>query len=184
MTDETQHLTNRAYARRLGVSESLVRKWLQQGKMEKDPETGMIDPEKADAMLAENLGRLPPERHDAGSNGNTAFVGRASLTQAQTEKVHVETQIARVKLAELQGKLVLKDPVNDFVFKLARAERDALIAWPGRIGHELAMDLQQQGLEPRAVICLLEKYIKRYLSERAQAVRQSSYEGPERTAQR
>ena len=174
MNDETQHLTNRAYARRLGVSESLVRKWLQQGKMEKDPETGMIDPEKADAMLAENLGRLPPIKHDAGSNGNTPFVGRASLTQAQTEKVNVETQIARVKLAELEDRLIDKKRVLEFVFKLFRAERDALIAWPGRIGHEFALDVQREGVEPRAVIRLLEKHVKRYLSERAKAARPPS----------
>ena len=171
MTNETKHLTNRAYARRLGVDESLVRKWLRQGKMEKDPKTGKIDPSKADAMLAESLGRLSPVSCDIGGHGKTRFPGRASLTRAQTEKVNVETQIARVKLAELEDRLVDKEAVLEFVFKLFRAERDALIAWPGRIGHEFALDLQQQGLEPRAVICLLEKYVKRYLTERADAER-------------
>ena len=172
MTDEVQHLSNRAYAKRLGVDESLVRKWLRQGKMEKDPKTGKIDPPKADAMLTESLGRLSPVSCDIGGNGKTRFPGRASLTRAQTEKVNVETQIARVKLAELEDRLVDKQKMLDFVFKLFRAERDALIAWPGRIGHELAMDFQREGVEPRAVICLLEKYVKRYLTERADTERQ------------
>ena len=87
----------------------------------------------------------------------------------------METQIARVKLAELEDRLVEKDAVRDFVFKLFRAERDALIAWPGRIGHELAMDFQRDGVEPRTVICLLEKYVNRFLSERSKAARQPSF---------
>ena len=62
----------------------------------------------------------------------------------------------------------------EFVFKLFRDERDALVAWPGRIGHELALDLQQKGNEPRAVIGLLEKYVKRYLTERSEAERPRS----------
>ena len=63
---------------------------------------------------------------------------------------------------------------KEFVFKLFRDERDALIAWPGRIGHEMALDLKQKGNEPRVVIGILEKHVKRYLTGRAHVERPRS----------
>jgi hypothetical protein len=172
--DPKTHLSNRAYAKRRGVSEAVVRKWLSQGKIEKDPSTGKIDPAAADARLADNLSRLPNSgRKTANSNG-TVNGKRLSLAEAQTRKVSAEAELTQLKLEEQQGNLVDKEKVLEFVFKLFRNERDALIAWPGRIGHELALDLKQKGNDPRAVIGLLEKYVKRYLTERAHAERPRS----------
>ena len=175
MIDTAQHLSNRAYAKRRGVSEAVVRKWLSQGKIEKDPRTGKIDPATADGMLAKNLSRLPNNRRDAKKNGAQKVNGkRVSLTEAQTKKVNAEARLAELKVAEQEDRLIDKEAVLEFVFKLFRDERDALIAWPGRIGHELALDLKQKGNEPRVVIGLLEKYVKRYLSERANVDRPRS----------
>ena len=174
MIDTAEHLSNRAYAKRRGVSEAVVRKWLSQGKIEKDPRTGKIDPATADAVLAKNLGRLPNRGRKAANSNGTLNGKRVSLTEAQTKKVNAEAQLAELKVAEQEGRLVDKEKVLEFVFQLFRDERDALIAWPGRIGHELALDLKQKGNEPRVVIGLLEKYVKRYLTERANAERPRS----------
>ena len=169
MIDTAEHLSNRAYAKRRGFSEAVVRKWLSQGKIEKDPRTGKIDPASADAMLAKNLSRLPNKGSDAKKNGDRKVNGkRVSLTEAQTKKVNAEAQLAELKVAEQQGRLVQKAAAEEFAFKLARAERDAWVAWPGRMGNELALDLEQKGNKPRTVISLLEKYVKRHLAERAQ----------------
>ena len=107
MIDTAEHLSNRAYAKQRGVSEAVVRKWLSQGKIEKDPRTGKIDPAVADARLAENLSRLPNNGRDAKKNGDRKVNGkRLSLTEAQTKKVNAEAQLAELKLAEQQGSLV------------------------------------------------------------------------------
>ena len=175
MIDTAEHLSNRAYAKQRGVSEAVVRKWLSQGKIEKDPRTGKIDPAIADARLAENLSRLPNNGRDAKKNGDRKVNGkRLSLTEAQTKKVNAEAQLAELKLAEQQNSLVQKESMLDFVFKLFRDERDAMVAWPGRIGHEFALDIQQKANDPRIVIGLLDKYVKRYLAERAKAERPRS----------
>ena len=174
MIDTAQHLSNRAYAKRRGVSEAVVRKWLSHGKVEKDPRTGKIDPAAADARLTENLSRLPNRGRKA-ENGNGTLNGkRLSLAEAQTRKVSAEAELTQLKLQEQQGNLVEKEKVLEFVFKLFRDERDALIAWPGRIGHEMALDLKQKGNEPRVVIGILEKHVKRYLTGRAHVERPRS----------
>ena len=172
MIDTAKHLSNRAYAKRRGVSEAVVRKWLSQGKIEKDPSTEKIDPAAADALLAENLSRLPNNASCAKRNGDRKLNGTVSLTEAQTKKVNAEAQLAELKVAEQQGQLVHRAAAEEFAFKLAREERDALVAWPGRIGNELALDLEQKGLNARNVISLLEKYVNRHLAERAQSHRE------------
>ena len=178
LVDTAKHLSNRAYAQRMGVSEASVRKWLEEGKIRRHPVTGKIDSVEADALLDGNLSRLPTHGHDSkkiSANGNKKVNGkRLSLAEAQTKKVNAEAQLAELKLAEQQENLVDKERMLEFVFKLFRDERDALVAWPGRIGHEFALDIQQKGNEPRVVITLLEKYVKRYLAERAKAERPRS----------
>ena len=165
-------LSGRAYAEHAGVSQSTVRRWIQRGKIVTE-KSGKIDPVKADAMLEGNLGRLPnhgPKAEKINGNGDKKVNGkRVSLTEAQTKKVNAEAQLAELKVAEQQRHLVQKDSVQDYVFKLFRDERDALVAWPGRIGQEIALDLQQKGTKARTVTSLLEKYVKRYLAERIQA---------------
>ena len=168
-----QLLSRRDYAKHAVISERTVRRWIQEGKIEVDPKTNRIDPVKADAMLEENISRLPnhgPKAEKINGNGDKKVNGkRVSLTEAQTKKINAEAQLAELKVAEQQRCLVQKDCVQDYVFKLFRDERDALVAWPGRIGQEIALDLQQKGTKARTVTSLLEKYVKRYLAERVQA---------------
>ena len=176
MVDSANHLSNRAYSKRREVSEKTVRKWLDQGKIERDAKTGKIDPDKADDMLEKNLGRLPKHGHDAerinGYSQKKLDGKRVSLTEVQTKKVNAEAQLAERKVAEQQGLLVHRAAAEEFAFKLAREERDALVAWPGRIGNEFTLDLEQKGLNARNVISLLEKYVKRHLAERSQSHRE------------
>ena len=96
-----------------------------------------------------------------------AFVGNMNaLTQARTALLLTEAQIRRLRLEERRGALPDRRTTLAKFFTAVRAMRDAWLAWPARIGPELAADLR---LDATRAMIALEPYVRRQLQELADA---------------
>ena len=57
-----------------------------------------------------------------------------TFLQAKTANEVPKAQERKLRLTRLRGELVERDRVVALVFRLARQERDAWVAWPARLG--------------------------------------------------
>jgi hypothetical protein len=139
-----------------------------------------IDPDEADRLWHTTMSPAgastsrfhgPPEAAaaaDASAEAaGAAFLGNMqALTQARTALLLTEAQIRRLRLEERRGALLDRRTTLAKFFTAVRAMRDAWLAWPARIGPELAADL---GLDAPHVMIALELYVRRQLEELADA---------------
>ncbi|MBC7737401.1 MAG: hypothetical protein H7245_09345, partial [Candidatus Saccharibacteria bacterium] len=58
--------------------------------------------------------------------------GGTTFLQAKTANEVLKAQERKLKLAKLKGELIDRDRALGLVFRLAREERDAWVAWPAR----------------------------------------------------
>lgn len=150
---------------------------------------GSFDIDEVRAALARNID--PAKKRPAAAKGARASVrtrGDVRRAVALIGRVLAEEGVAvpdglnygAIRMAETilksrerdlamqvkSGKLVDAEAVEAAVFRLARADRDALQNWPSRVGPVLAAEL---GVDAAALIIVLEKHVRAYLSERSQA---------------
>jgi hypothetical protein len=170
-------LSIRAYARHRGVSHVAVKKAIDTGRITTLAD-GTIDPETADAQWAKNT--IPPRRAAAPekSRPSNARVlperevpepaapplsdGGTSLLQARTINEVLKAQLHKVELAQRKGELVDRAQAVALVFKLARAERDAWLNFPGRIASTLAAQL---AVDEHTLHVALDRAVRDYLTE-------------------
>jgi hypothetical protein len=111
----------------------------------------------------------PDDRTPTAPRRLAATFGRLEvLTQAKTAVLVVEAGLKRLQLAERRGELLDRQATLAKVFQTVRAMRDAWLAWPSRVGPELAADL---GLDATRVMIALEPYVRRQLDELAAGAR-------------
>lgn len=167
------------YARRRGVSAEAVRKRTVSmgGPIPTHGRSKRIDPDEADRLWRLTMSPAgastsrfegPPEADappEAAPAAAAAFVGNLhALTQARTALLLTEAQLRRLRLEERRGSLLDRQTYLAKFFTTVRAMRDAWLAWPARIGPELAADL---GLDATRVMIALEPYVRRQLDELA-----------------
>jgi len=149
-----------------------------------------IDPDEADRLWRATMGPAgaatsrfqgPPEADpppDApGLAAAAAFLGnQQALTQARTALLLTEAQLRRLRLEERRGALLDRKTTLAKFFTTVRAMRDAWLAWPARVGPEMAADLHRvvcadcrRVLDAPRLMILLEPYVRRQLSELADA---------------
>src|SRR5262245_11590779 len=172
-------ITVREYARRRGIDESAVRKRMQpRGPIPTHGKARRIDPEEADRLwrvtmspagAATSRFQGPAEANDPPDTPSAAaaaaFLGKhEALLQARTALLLTEAQLRRLRLEERRGALLDRRTTLAKFFTAVRAMRDAWLAWPARIGPELAADL---GLDATRVMIALEPYVRRQLHELA-----------------
>lgn len=178
--------TQAAFAARHGVSRKTVTIWKQDGRLVLVD--GQVDVEASDARVRDaGLGRFKDEEPAApaplppgNSRGNTpaeadpdpaAFLenllaGRYA-TQAEAERIK-ENALAGRRVLELQqeaGVLVPLELAQTVFFSEARAERDAWLNWPSRIGPRLAATL---GVPADTVTEALTRYVHEELDGRGE----------------
>ena len=149
----TQKLTESGLARLLGVSRQAVHDLVKRGILSKDA-AGLIDVAKAQAALANSVhpssktaaalqstaqqpstnapATTPPE------NGQNVEV--TSYHVAKTLREAAEAQIARLKLAEMQGDVIRVDAVKNQLATVFSTVREALLQIPARMAPLLAAD--------------------------------------------
>ena len=139
-----------------------------------------IDPDEADRLWRVTMGPAgaatsrfqgPADADDSpdapGAAAAAAFLGNhEALLQARTALLLTEAQLRRLRLEERRGALLDRQTTLAKFFTTVRAMRDAWLAWPARIGPELAADL---GLDATRVMIALQPYVRRQLQELADA---------------
>jgi hypothetical protein len=133
----------------LGVSRQAVHELVKRGILSKDND-GKIDVEMAKIAL---IDRVHPSSKTLDAITPTNTTAAAAPPQPTTEgesteitSYHVaktlreaaEAQIARLKLAEMQGKYLEKTEVDSAIFEIARAMRDGLTNCARRIAADVA----------------------------------------------
>ena len=180
-----EHISRNEAGRRLGVTGTAIRNAIRDGRLTVEDD-GLLDWDKAQVDWDANRSRPVNKRRSRSKSATStpresdepsaddvesapdAPEGttrrRLTLVQAQTSKTAIEAQMSGLRLRELQGVLVRKDRVTDYVFQVFREERDALLALPARYSAELADKL---GVDHRTLHNELETIVRRYLTERA-----------------
>jgi phage terminase Nu1 subunit (DNA packaging protein) len=145
-------LTESGLARDLGVSRQAIHDLVKRGILIKD-KTGKIDAEMAKIALANRLhpsSKTSAALHadDAEKTAQPADKTQKDDDELQTTSYHVaktlreaaEAQMARLKLAEMQGNLIRVDAVKAAMAFAMSTTRDALLQIPARIGPLLAAE--------------------------------------------
>jgi hypothetical protein len=179
-----QLTSQREAARRLGLSHTALQKAAQAGRIHPEPGGGW-DVEKLRAQLAasgdparqarpfspsaEPLLSMaesgePAASDSLGAAGPTgARPGGATFHEARTANEVLKAQRRRLDIDEQRGRLVDKGRALLLVHRLAREERDAILAWPARIAAELAAEL---GVDAHRLQTLLDQRLRIHLAER------------------
>jgi hypothetical protein len=164
-----------AYARRRGISREAVRQRTvtAAGPIPVHGAKKLIDVAEADAlwaatMSAQGAAHSPAIRGDGlhglanGDGGSDAV----ALIAARAAVMKAEAELRQLRLSERRGQLLDRAATLARFFAVVRGMRDAWLAWPARIGAELAGVL---GVEPGPLMIALEPFVRRQLVELADA---------------
>jgi hypothetical protein len=177
-------ISQREYARRLGISHTAVQQAIASGRI--STLRGKIDAAMADRQWIRNTDqskprnritgqpkhrRIPDESPQpmrliaaAGSDGEDgAAIGYA---RARAARELYQAQLAKIELDRQRGILVRADEVKVGAFNMARTARDQLIALPERLAAILAATQ-----DPAEVQRILEEEIERVCQEIADTER-------------
>lgn len=143
-------ITQRAYARRIGVSQEAVRCAIKAGRI--STVRGKIDPAAADREWLANTDqskprnriignpkhrrdpKAPPKPMDLGRPGPRGGNGSSpEYSVARAEREVIMTQLAKLQLGREAGKLVKAEDVKRAAFDFNRKIRDQLLALPERM---------------------------------------------------
>jgi hypothetical protein len=181
--------SNRGLARKLGVSETAVRRAARAGRIRREPD-GSWDLAKVQAAWSDNTDqaqqRSPrsdrrtgkhrplkpvPEaalgavRDTLREHGEPIAAGAMTFMQARTANEVLKAQERRLRLQQMKGELVDRAKAVAQVFRLARDERDAWVNWPARVAAMLAAELE---VDPHQLHTVLERHVRDHLAELAE----------------
>jgi hypothetical protein len=149
--------STREAARRLGVSETALRKAENAGRIARAPD-GQWDIDQTRRRLVETA---DPARSPLAGGAGAEGTPYARLKVAQLA-LKVEAQ--RLALDESKGKLLDVAAANAAIDEIAGAMRDALLNWPARVAGVIAAEL---GADPHLLQTILQQHIAELLTEAA-----------------
>jgi hypothetical protein len=172
--------SNREMARRLGVSETAVRRAEKAGRIRREPDgtwelarvkaawAGSTDPAqqrpKRRALKPVPAAAVGAVRETLREHGEPVSTGGMTFMQARTANEVLKAQERRLRLQRMKGELVDRAKAVAQVFKLARDERDAWVNWPARVAAMIAAELE---VDPHQVHTVLERHVREHLGELA-----------------
>jgi hypothetical protein len=148
--------STREAARRIGVSETALRKAEATGRILREPD-GRWDVDKTRRRMVETA---DPARSPL-ANGTAEETPYARLKVAQLA-LKVEAQ--RLSLDENKRRLIDIAEANVAIDEIAGAMRDALLNWPARVAGLIAAEL---GVDPHLLQTILQGHIADLLTEAA-----------------
>ncbi|NMX99337.1 hypothetical protein HBO43_22360 [Pseudomonas veronii] len=178
-----QGISIREFARREGVSDTLVRKALKLNRLKAFGD-GSIDPGLAGSNWREgnakganpaNPNANPTVRSSQGDEGDSETleeeaarllesggVATHDYAEALRRKENYLALLRQLEYEQKSGSLVDLEVAEKILFEQARASRDAWLNWPTRVGPLLAADL---GLEADRVVGALTEYVHKHISQ-------------------
>ncbi|HEV7266160.1 MAG TPA: elements of external origin [Falsiroseomonas sp.] len=168
--------SQREVARRLGVSHTALQKAQRAGRIAPEAD-GARDVEKVRARLAESSDPLrktaafiTPALPRPVSAPIAAPVpdplpraAQNTFHDARTANEVLKAQERRLRLDERKGKLVDKARALLLVHRLAKEERDAILAWPARVAAEMAAEL---GVDAHRLQTMMDARLRQHLAAR------------------
>jgi len=172
--------SQREVARRLGISHTALQKAQRAGRIAPEPD-GWWDVEKVRARLAESSDPArktatlapppsaasrpatpPPIAAPPAADALPRAAG-STFHDARTANEVLKAQERRLRLDERRGKLVDKARALMLVHRLAKEERDAILAWPARVAAEMAAEL---GVDAHRLQTMMEQRLREHLAAR------------------
>jgi hypothetical protein len=172
--------SQREVARRLGVSHTALQKAQRAGRIAPEAD-GAWDVEKVRARLAESsdptrktasfVAPLSPRpavqpplaQPAAAAPDPLPRIAGSTFHDARTANEVLKAQERRLRLDERKGKLVDKARALLLVHRLAKEERDAILAWPARVAAEMAAEL---GVDAHRLQTMLDTRLRQHLAAR------------------
>jgi hypothetical protein len=168
--------SQREVARRLGVSHTALQKAQRAGRITPEPDGGW-DVDKVRVRLAESSDPVrktaafvaPPPRPavapvpPAPAPDPLPRVAGNTFHDARTANEVLKAQERRLRLDERRGKLVDKARALLLVHRLAKEERDAILAWPARVAAEMAAEL---GVDAHRLQTMMDARLRQHLAAR------------------
>jgi hypothetical protein len=135
------------------------------------PDAARAVPNAALAAAADTLREhgIPTARMGGGTGGGLGGGGAGgssggmSFADARTAHEILKAQERRLRLEERRGRVVDKTKALLLVHRLAKEERDAILAWPSRVAAVLAAEL---GVDPHRLQTTLDASLRVHLTER------------------
>jgi hypothetical protein len=167
--------SQREVARRLGVSHTALQKAQRAGRIAPEAD-GAWDVEKVRARLADSSDPVrktatlapasPAAPRPAAPPPAADPLPRAAQNtfhDARTANEVLKAQERRLRLDERKGKLVDKARALLLVHRLAKEERDAILAWPARVAAEMAAEL---GVDTHRLQTMMDTRLREHLAAR------------------
>ena len=175
--------SQREVARRLGISHTALQKAQRAGRIAPEAD-GAWDIEKVRARLADSsdptrktatlvppvpsiaVRAVAPPPPVAASHTAPDPLPRAAQNtfhDARTANEVLKAQERRLRLDERKGKLVDKARALLLVHRLAKEERDAILAWPARVAAEMAAEL---GVDAHRLQTMMDTRLREHLAAR------------------
>ncbi len=173
--------SQREVARRLGVSHTALQKAQRAGRIAPEPDGGW-DVDKVRARLADSsdpvrktatlapapsaalrpaapppIAAMPPTADPLPRAAQNTF------HDARTANEVLKAQERRLRLDERKGRLVDKARALLLVHRLAKEERDAVLAWPARVAAEMAAEL---GVDAHRLQTMMDARLREHLAAR------------------
>lgn len=172
--------SQREVARRLGLSHTALQKAAQAGRIAPEPGGGWdiekvraglaasSDPTRKTAAIAAHapappVSPAPVPRPMVAPPAAEPLPGGSSFHNARTANEVLKAQERKLRLEERRGQLVDKARALMLVHRLAKEERDAILAWPARAAAELAAEL---GVDAHRLQTLMDARLRQHLAER------------------
>ncbi len=173
--------SQREVARRLGISHTALQKAQRAGRIAPEAD-GAWDVEKVRARLADSSDPVrktatlvqpavaaprpaspPPVAAIPPAADPLPRAAQNTFHDARTANEVLKAQERRLRLDERKGKLVDKARALLLVHRLAKEERDAILAWPARVAAEMAAEL---GLDVHRLQTMMDTRLRQHLAER------------------
>jgi hypothetical protein len=151
--------STREAARRIGVTETALRKAEQTNRIAREPD-GQWDIDKTRRRLIETA---DPSRSPLAPVGGSG-AGETPYARLKVAQLALKVEAQRLALDENKRRLLDVTEANATIDEIAGTMRDALLNWPARVSGLIAAET---GIDPHLLQTILQQHITDLLTEAA-----------------